>query len=475
MELTVLSGPNRGNSTDVTDREVTIGRAEDADIVLVDEQVSRRHARIRPLGDGRYELADLGSSNGTYLNGKRVDEPVVLHGTQQLQVGDTVFSAVVDPAEVGGTVIGAGRATQIGQRKHPGGYSAVMRALQTQQRYVRRAVILGSVAAALAALGVVLLVTGVIGGGEDRQAAVEKAVERVTPSTALIEVMRDGERAGTGSGWVLDGPTGLIVTNAHVLNGGTRYKAVVEGKSHPAKLVGAAPCEDLAVLRVGGGTAGLRTLPIADQSRLKLGQTVVAVGFPQSASADAHLTSTTGSISVARLAFREVALDVPQYPNVVQTDVPINPGSSGGPLVTLDGSLAGVNSAGRTSSGGRAIQGQGFAIGSDRVKQVVPALRAGRSTGWTGMTFDYPTADQLEKENLPPGLLVTHVVPGTPAERAGFGKEPMLVTAVNGTPIENTLASYCQAVRGLRSGGEATFTVVRGDNPKTEKIRLRLG
>jgi serine protease Do len=153
--------------------------------------------------------------------------------------------------------------------------------------------------------------------------------------------------------------------------------------------------------------------------------------------------------------------------------VPINPGNSGGPLVTLDGRLAGVNSAGRTSSGGRAIQGQGFAIGADRVKQVVPNLRAGHSTGWTGMTFDYPSADQLDQEKLPPGLLVTHVVAGSPAERAGFGKEPMLVTAVDGTPIENTLASYCQAVKGIRSGQQATFTVVRGDSPKTEKIRVR--
>lgn len=476
MQLTVVAGPDAGNTFEVTDRELTIGRGEDGDVVLTDSQVSRRHARIKPLPDGRFELADLGSSNGTYLNGKLIDDPVVLEGTQQVQVGDTVFSAVTGSGEEGGTVIGAGRAAQIGQRKRSGSYSAVMRTLQTQQRSVRRAVLLGGGAAALAAVIVVLLLTGVIGGGGgDTQAAVEKTVEKVTPSTALIEVIRDGERAGTGSGWVLDGPAGLVVTNAHVINGGTEYKAVVSGKTHAAKVVGAAPCEDLVVLRLDGSAAGLRTLPIGEQSALKLGQTVVAVGFPQSASADAHLTSTTGSVSVARLEFKEVALDVPQYPNVIQTDVPINPGNSGGPLVTLEGRLAGVNSAGRTSSGGRAIQGQGFAIGADRVKQVVPQLRAGHSPGWTGMTFDYPSADQLAKEKLPPGLLVTHVVPGTPAARAGFGKQPTLVTAVNGTPIENTLASYCQAVKGLRSGQEAIFTVVRGASPKTEKVRLRFG
>jgi S1-C subfamily serine protease len=362
--------------------------------------------------------------------------------------------------------------TQIGHRRGTGSFSAIQRTLATQQRSLRRALMLGGAAAVLVVALVVLLVTGVIGGGKDTQGKVEDAVRKVTPSTALIEVMRSGERAGTGSGWVLGAGSGLIVTNAHVVNGGTEFKVAVGGKAQPAKVVGVAPCDDLAVLRVPSG-AGMRTMALVDsQSQLKLGQTVVAVGFPQSASTDAHLTSTTGSVSVVRLAFNDVALDVPQYPNVTQTDVPINPGNSGGPLVDLDGRLAGVNSAGRTSANGRTIQGQGFAIGIDRVRQVVPQLRAGKSLGWTGMGFDYPPAPSLAKEGLPPGLLVTRALAGTPAAAAGFGKDPILVTAIAGKPVDNTLASYCQAVKDISSGQVVPFTVVRGSNPKKETIRV---
>jgi S1-C subfamily serine protease len=473
MHLTVLQGADAGMSAEVSEKEATIGRGEDCEIVLNDAQVSRRHARIRPLGDGRFELSDLGSSNGTYLNGSLITDAVVLDGTQQIQVGDTVFAAAGGEPEAGGTVLGAQRATSIGRRRASGSFSAIQRTLATQQRSLRRALILGGAAAALVVALVVLLLTGVLGGGSDNQAAVETAVKQVTPSTALVEVMRDGERAGTGTGWVLDAGAGLVVTNAHVVNGGTQFQVAVGGRAQPAKVVGVAPCEDLAVLRVPSG-AGLRTMPlVASQSQLALGQTVIAVGFPQSASADAHLTSTTGSISVVRLAFNDVALDVPQYPNVTQTDVPINPGNSGGPLVDLKGRLVGVNSAGRTSANGRTIQGQGFAIGVDRVRQIVPQLRGGHSIGWTGMDFDYKSAPAFADQGLPPGLLVTKAIPGTPAAQAGFGKDPILITAIAGNQIDNTLAGYCQAVKGLRSGQLVPFTVIRGSTPKKQTIRVR--
>ena len=90
---------------------------------------------------------------------------------------------------------------------------------------------------------------------------------------------------------------------------------------------------------------------------------------------------------------------MPQYPNVLQTDAAINPGNSGGPLVNTDGELVGVNSAGITDLGGRTIQGQGYAIGVDRVKEIVPTLRQGRSIGWTGLGFGF------EPNASPPGAV----------------------------------------------------------------------
>jgi S1-C subfamily serine protease len=160
-------------------------------------------------------------------------------------------------------------------------------------------------------------------------------------------------------------------------------------------------------------------------------------------------------------------VDVPHYPNVVQTDAAINPGNSGGPLVDTAKRLVGVNSAGITLLGGRDVQGQGYAIGVDRVKEVVPLLRSGRSPGWTGMGFVHVTdpsavAAELRAAGLPaqPGLVVTHAVPGSPAADAGFGRSPVLVTEVNGQAMDGSLAAYCSAIDDGDDGGEATFTVV---------------
>ena len=176
-----------------------------------------------------------------------------------------------------------------------------------------------------------------------------------------------------------------------MVNDGTEMKVGIDGKLRKATVVGVAPCEDLAVLKVADNS-GLRSMPLGSQSDLKEGQTVVAVGFPANASLSAQLTSTVGVVSVAKTQYKELALDVPTYTNVVQTDAAINPGNSGGPLVRVsDKRLVGVNSASRTESAdARTIQGQGYAVGVDRVKEVVPELRAGRSMGWTGMLFTYP-------------------------------------------------------------------------------------
>jgi S1-C subfamily serine protease len=278
---------------------------------------------------------------------------------------------------------------------------------------------------------------------------------------------------------VLDAEQGLVVTNNHVTNGGTGWTVGVDDAQRPAELVGAAPCEDLALLQVDD-TSELVTLPLGSQGDLRQGQTVVAVGFPGTASERANLVPTTGVVSVVSTRFDLAGVDVPQYPNVIQTDAVINPGNSGGPLVDTQGRLVGVNSAGITLLGGRAIQGQGYAIGVDRVKEIVPQLRRGRSIGFTGMGLVHVTdpgefAADLASAGLPaaPGLVVQTVVPGSPAEEAGFGREPVLVTAVNGRPMDGSLPAYCAAIGGGESGTEATFTVAEPNRPGRRDVAVR--
>jgi S1-C subfamily serine protease len=179
-------------------------------------------------------------------------------------------------------------------------------------------------------------------------------------------------------------------------------------------------------------------------------------------------------VSVVRTRYREASPDVPEYPNVVQTDAAINPGNSGGPLVDRDGRLVGVNSATRTrSSEGRVIQGQSYAIGVDRVKQVLATLRDGRSIGWLGLGFEYPKAADLRAAGLPEGLFVSRTVLGSPARRTALGREPFLLVGVGRTRVRTTLSSYCQAVRATQSGEVAELTVLRpggGRRPRVVRV-----
>ncbi|MEA2426199.1 MAG: hypothetical protein QOH13_2609, partial [Thermoleophilaceae bacterium] len=429
---------------------------------------------------------DLNSANGTFVNGDRV-EKAVLRGGEQLQVGDTVFHVQGGDEDSRETRHGAPRAAAAAEGRPTD--SMVMRALRSSSiirtlradSAIQRLVIAPELKRTrwmtIAALGIaVAAVLGVaafalLGGGN----GVQDAVAAAQPSTVLVVPQRDGQPNGNGSGWVYDAKRGLIVTNAHVVNDGESFKVSVGTKLVPAKVLGVAPCEDLAVLQVAQ-TTGLQSIRLGSQGALKLGDTVVAVGFPQSASATADLTSTAGVVSVVKTTYSEEALDIPSYANVLQTDAAINPGNSGGPLVDLDGRLVGVNSAGRTTSAtGRIVQGQSYAIGVDRVKQVVPALAAGRSLRWAGIDFRYPSEQQLAKQGLPSGIYIDGAVQGSPAAAAGLGAETALLTAVNGRPTANTLAGWCAATSGLKSGGTATLDVIPPGARKPERVNVRMG
>jgi S1-C subfamily serine protease len=460
MWLTIRSGKDLGKTFEIGENPITIGRDDSADLVLADSRVSRRHAEITPGEDGKATIKDLGSGNGTLVNGKRV-ESQLLSGAEQIQLGDTVLATGLEaPREaVDATVLGDSPRTQ----------SAIQRIVM--QRSVRRATVLSGAAIFVAIIVGVLFAAGVLGGGSDSSNAAEKVVAAAAPATVMIEGTRAGQGPVSGSGWVLDAAKGLIVTNAHVINDAESFQAGANGHVVPAQVVADAPCEDLAVLKVSD-TKGLKTMPLGRQSTLRLGEGVVTLGYPQTASQKADLTSTTGVVSVARSVYREPALDIPLYPNVVQTDAAINPGNSGGPLLDLKGRLVGVNSAGRTiSPGGRIVQGQNYAIGVDRVKQVVRTLRTGRSLGWIGAGFDYPAPGTSGIASN--GLLVGRAVQGSVAARTS-GLVGSLITAINGTPVSNSLSSYCDAIDGIKSGSTIDLKVVDPSTAVGRNIKLRL-
>jgi S1-C subfamily serine protease len=473
MWLVFESGGDEGRAVHATGERFVIGRDAGSGLVVNDEKASRNHAYLRVYADGRAELHDMGSANGTLVNGHRLTGPVLLQGGELVQIGETVLrTSLTEPSS---------KATQIGvvpvDLSNPrGGSSDSSIERRKLKRSVRTATVVGGAAiVAVAALGT-LFATGVIGGDDDPPPApqattdIPGVVRKARPSTVVI-LASTGQGGGRGTGWVLDAAQGLIVTNQHVVNDGETFAIGVNGQTRPATVVGAAPCDDLAVLRVAD-RQGLVSMPlVASQAEVEEGDTVVAVGFPGSATRSPTLTTTVGVVSVAKTSFDQQALDVPMYPNVIQTDAAINPGNSGGPLVDVNARLVGVNSAGITLLGGRTIQGQGYAIGIDRVREVLPSLSAGRSLFWTGLGLDY-VPDPSQEPSLPqrPGLFVDNIVPGSPAAQVNFPK-PSYIVAVNGQTIDGSLPSYCAAVQAGPADA-ATFTVLTSSTGTPVDIRV---
>ena len=482
MWLLIRSGEQTGRIVEVTGERFVIGRDEDCDLKLPDEKISRKHASLVRHPDGRVVVQDLGSTNGTFIDEQRITQPTEVRGDEQLRVGDTQM--VVSAEQPSGTpttigVMPSGAVQPAAPRRT--GFTAERLMLT---RATKRATVIGllAAAAALIAAGIGLFVWL---GSDDPQVedrpTPDEIVEAIRPATVLVDAQVQGQSVGGGTGWVLDADEGLIVTNAHVVNAGETFEVGVNSQDPEADLqrrsasvVGVAPCEDLAVLKVDD-TTGLEEVELGSQSDLRQGETVVALGYPASASIESNLSATVGAVSVVEETFDLESLDVPKYTNVIRTDAAINPGNSGGPLLDLDETLVGVNSAGITLLGGRTIQGEAFAIGVDRVKEIVPTLRGEQSMAWTGAGFAFPTsAEDLTALALPAqdGIVISHSVPGTSAADAGLGQQPSLLVAVNGAPIEGFLQSYCDAVGSAASGETLTYSVIESGSQRTVDVQV---
>jgi S1-C subfamily serine protease len=257
---------------------------------------------------------------------------------------------------------------------------------------------------------------------------------------------------GSGSGFVYD-EAGHLVTNFHVVEGAEElHVTFADGSVRPARLRGADPSNDLAVLQVEELPADARPIPLGDSKRVRPGRFVVAIGNPFGLGG----TMTTGVVSALGREIRSP--DNRVMGEMIQTDAPINPGNSGGPLLDLDGELVGVNSA--ILSPSRASAGIGFAIPATTVRRVVPELiRRGRYPHpWLGVqTYELPASlARLLRKNgvaVPPGggLLVLEAIRGGPARRAGIQgashilrlgnlRLPMggdFILAVAGQPVED--------------------------------------
>src|SRR5438477_9793252 len=219
-------------------------------------------------------------------------------------------------------------------------------------------------------------------------------------------VPREQVERALGSGVIVD-PTGLVVTNYHVIDGASQIKvALADKREFEADIVLKDQRSDLAVLRVKGAKERFPTLQFADSDELQVGDVVLAIGDPFGVGQ----TVTHGIVS----AVARTQVGISDYQFFIQTDAAINPGNSGGALVDMAGKLVGINTAIFSRSGGS--QGIGFAIPANMVRVVVASARTGGTAvkrPWLGARLQAVTPDIAESLNLkrPSGALVASLAP----------------------------------------------------------------
>ena len=268
-----------------------------------------------------------------------------------------------------------------------------------------------------------------------------------------------------GSGVMVD-PSGLIVTNNHVIEGADQVKvSLADKREFEAEIVLKDSRTDLAVLRIKDPKESFPTLDFSNSDELLVGDVVLAIGNPFGVGQ----TVTHGIVS----ALARTQVGITDYQFFIQTDAAINPGNSGGALVDMAGRLVGVNTAIFSRSGGS--QGIGFAIPANMVRVVVASAKSGGKAvkrPWLGARLQGVTPEIAETLGLktPSGALVANVTPGSPAARGGL-KLSDLVVAIDGQVVDDPNAfDYRFATRPL--GGSSQIEVQRNGKPIKLTIAL---
>lgn len=272
---------------------------------------------------------------------------------------------------------------------------------------------------------------------------------------------RSRKRVSLGSGIIIDGVKGLVLTNAHVVSGGDEIMIhLQDGREYQVRVRGMEPDFDLAVLELKDAPR-LPAVAMGDSSDLMPGETVIAIGNPFGFT---H-TVTTGVVSALDRSIRSSG---GMLTELIQTDAAINPGNSGGPLLNLDGSLIGINTAIDVRG-----EGIGFAIPINKARRVMEGLvKNGRVEPlWFGImtqNLDQRIAMALALKNTA-GALVRKVYPGTPGDRAGL-KPGDVITRMNSAELRDR-HDYINALRNQLAGASVEFQIIRDGKPLTLQLR----
>jgi S1-C subfamily serine protease len=335
------------------------------------------------------------------------------------------------------------------------------------------------------------------GALSEEEALLENLYLRVNPAVVNITVSggdaSQPTELGSGSGFVID-EKGHIVTNNHVVAEATELEVTFsDGRVAMAKVVGADPYSDLAVIKVDAPDNWLAPVELGDSDAIKVGQRVVAIGNPFGLQGSMTL-GIVSALGRTLPADQQSAQDGGffQNPQIIQTDAAINPGNSGGPLLDIRGRVIGVNAAIRTDNGTRANSGVGFAIPVNTVKRVAPQLieKGSVSYPYLGVTSDnrFSIAELAVAVKLPVehGVLVSSVTPDGPADQAGLrGSNTTarvrgvqvavggdIIIAIDGTEIHDFDAMITYLVNHTQVGQTVTVTIVRDGQEQQVKVKL---
>jgi serine protease Do len=288
---------------------------------------------------------------------------------------------------------------------------------------------------------------------------------------ATVEILVEGqselqEAAWGGSGVVYD-PSGLVITNYHVVGGAAILEVRFEGEDrvYPSRVLGVSPCDDLAVVQIEGGSGNFPSAQLGGTVERR--EDVYVIGFPITGADESTQRTTRGVVSRTGVT---VSTDWADFENAIETDASINPGNSGGPMVNENGEVVGINSLSFAASEGADTN---YAISMEYARRLIDRMAQGENIDWIGVNAIALSADAAAYYGIAyePGLYVVAVDSGSPADEIGIQEGDYIVSIESQSlGADNTMNDYCRVLRSHDNDDVLDVTVLRGETRLSGQI-----